>query len=129
MNLRSTLLSLFMFPVCVFAGVTGNYTVEGHDPANVEYTGTLAITKSGSVYTANWSFSDGHTEFGTGVRNNDSIAFVFSEAKPGAVSGVQLYAIRGDVLEGPWVDQGATEKGFERATKVHDHSHHSHHSH
>lgn len=119
MNLRTFLASIFiLFPVFMFAHVTGTYHVSGFDPVtNQNYTGTLVITKAGAIYTANWTYSGGNTDTGTGVREDDSIAFVFNEE--GTTNyGVQLYEIHCDTLKGPWVRYQAETKGFESAVKV-----------
>lgn len=119
MNLRHFfLISFFVFPVYMFAHLTGTYKVNGFDPAtNQDYTGTLVITKNDSVYTALWTFPGPSNDIGTGVREDDFLSIAFNEDN-GISFGTQLYEIDGDTLHGPWVRLGATEKGFEKAKKI-----------
>lgn len=114
---RFLFINFLLFPIYMFAHIPGTYQVSGFDPAtNQNYTGVLVITKEDSIYTANWTFTN-TTDTGTGVRNHDSLAFVFNENNSSSF-GVQLYEIEDDTLRGPWVRFGATEKGFEKATKL-----------
>jgi hypothetical protein len=125
MNLRGTILSLLMFPLSAFAGITGNYIAEGIESPNIEYTSALTITRSGSIYKAHWLYPDGTEEVGTGVRKDNSLAFIYSGVQSN-YNGVILYEIKGHTLEGPWTRQDGSKTGFEKATKIHTHSHQSH---
>lgn len=119
MSLRSFLSGLvFMFPIYMFANIAGTYDVSGFDPAtNKKYTGIVVIEKVGQVYIANWVFSDGSNDIGTGVLNDDSLAFDFHEISAGD-NGVQLYEIDGHTLSGPWARFGTTQTGFEKLKKL-----------
>lgn len=109
----------------MFASLTGTYEVSGFDPlGNVNYTGTVVITKADDVYTAFWSFSDGLTNVGTGVQKDDSLSFVFSDGSSAVENtGVQLYEIGRRSLKGPFVRFGATSSGYEKIKKIHHHHH------
>lgn len=122
MNLRSIFVSVFfLFPIYMFANITGTYEVVGFDPLTGDYTGTLVITKQDDIYTSFWDFSGGSTAVGTGVREGDDISFVFDE-DGGASFGVQLYEINCHTLFGPWVRFEAVESGFETSTKISNHT-------
>lgn len=124
MKLCTIIAAVLLSPVCMFASITGSYEVVGVSPESLfEYNANLEIERNDSVYTAVWTFPDGSSDIGTGVRQDDGIAFVFNENNSSSF-GVQLYEIRGDVLSGPWVRFGATESGYETAEKVSHHHHH-----
>lgn len=114
---------------CTFlmGGVTGVYHTHGENSDQNRYTGTLTITKSGEVYTAEWNLSDGFSR-GTGVRQGDSLAFNFvGENEAGEpIVGVQLYKISKGELEGPWSINGEGTVGYERDVKIIKEHHHSH---
>ncbi len=121
MKVRSSLFALlFVLPTCIFAGIVGTYTIKGFDPDPApggHYTGTIAISQNGGVYTAQWLFESGETAFGTAVRKDDTLSFVFNEDF-GVDYGTQQYKIEGDTLHGPWVRFGENRKGYERLTKI-----------
>lgn len=119
MNLRALILSVFfVFPVCVFAHITGTYHVSGFDPlTGREYSGVAVLTENDSVYTMNWTFTSGNTDVGTGLRDHDHISFVFEELNSNRF-GVQTYEIHDHhTLKGPWIRLGATENGIETLKK------------
>lgn len=114
---------LFILPIAMFADIVGTYTVSGYDPqTNLPYTGTVVITKSGHIYTGQWSFVGGGGDTGTGIRKNDCLSFVFSENvglnNGNGIIGVQQYKIKDDTLSGQWVRFGATLRGTETIEKV-----------
>ncbi len=126
MNLKSLLASLLLFPICLFAGISGNYTVSGFDPTlNANYTGTAVITSApatvgtGTVYTIVWTYTDFPTIIGTGVRKGCYLSFVYTEEVTGITPfGTQLYKIDGNKLKGPWILFGDTRIGLETLKKV-----------
>lgn len=119
MKLCTIIAAVVLAPVYMFAGIAGTYEVVGEGPDSlIEYNATLVIEKNDSVYTAVWTYPNGTSDIGTGVRKDDSIAFVFNENNSSSF-GVQLYEIHGHVLTGPWVRYGATESGHETAERVH----------
>ncbi len=118
MNIYISFLSAFLlFPICMFAGISGTYKVKGKGPDNVEYTGTVVIQKQGPVYTATWTFPDDEPETATGVKRGDYIGFVFREGNTDSY-GEQLYKIDGKILKGPWARYGTDGKGYEKIKKV-----------
>lgn len=125
--MKKVLLALFLLPMMIFAGISGTYDVTGFNfDSSFSYTAVLTIEKQGDIYTADWLFSDNSTSHGTGIRQEDSIAFIFNE---GDLNGVQLYAIDGCSLKGPWVFYDEEPKGYEVAKKVDCHCDHCHHHH
>lgn len=120
MNLRSIFLSIFfLLPLHMFASLTGTYTAIGVGPSGQEYTAEVVIVKNDSIYTIYWVFEDLSIDVGTGVRQGDSIAFVFQE-NFSTPYGVQLYHIECHTLLGPWARFGATKEGFELIEKISD---------
>ncbi len=113
----------FSLPLYIFADISGTYQAKGFDPATQsEYTAVLQIVKVGDdVFNFQWTYTSGGSGIipGTGVKQGKRLSVVFDQ--PGTHNlGTQLYKIKHDVLEGPWVRLGATEKGFERARKITD---------
>lgn len=120
MSLRTSLLAiLFALPMFAFAcaEIPGTYKVVGVDPVSGPYTATLVIQKEGSVFTAHWKFSETSSDEATGVRRGDCLSFVFNENGSSSF-GTQLYKIKDETLQGPWVRFGATSKGVETAFRV-----------
>ena len=113
---------LLSIPLYLLAHIEGTYEIKGTTPANIEYTGLLFIEKVGdAVFRAHWTFTSGisGTDEGTGVKKGNRISFVFLESEDISQGiGTQLYKINGDKLKGPWVLQGGTVSGFERAKKI-----------
>lgn len=114
-----SLLSFCLLPLSLFAYLSGTYEVDGILAGTDQpYSGTVVIERQDDhIYTARWVFTDNSVDLGTGVRDGDALSFVFFEESTSDY-GVQLYKIEGDVLKGPWVRYGATEKGFEKLKKI-----------
>ena len=120
MKLRTIFAAVLFIPVYMFASIAGTYEVAGVDPLSFsKYNATLVIEKNDSGYSAHWAFPDGSFDNGTGVRHDNSIAFVFNENNSSSF-GVQLYEIHGDLLKGPWVRYQAAQSGYEIAQKMHN---------
>ncbi len=120
-NYSIVLYFLVLFPLFIFSDITGTYEVTGfHKPTKSRYSGTAVITKTDSIYTVNWVFSDGSTDTGTGVRTHDSLSVVFLDSESNY--GTQLYEIKHHILKGPWVLFGGSDEGVETLKKVHSSS-------
>ena len=122
--LKLAVWSLFLPLSSLLADITGTYHVHGGNSTdNTSYTGVLVIEKTGQVFTASWTLSDGSST-GTGVRKGNHLAIEFegvnSVNQP--LIGVQLYEIDGNTLEGPWAISGEISRGFEVAKKTKDSS-------
>jgi hypothetical protein len=119
MKLRAMFSIFFILsPLFMFAHITGTYQVFGFDFATQQpYTGTVVIQKQNATYTAIWTFDEGGTDVGTGVKHDDSIAFVFNE-NGSANYGVQLYEIDRHSLKGPWTRFGTDTIGIERIVRL-----------
>jgi hypothetical protein len=93
-----------------------SFTLEGTNPDGSTYTGGMALTKSGDLYTV--AQSSGDTAWtGTGISNGELFAVSYGE---GEGCGVALYTIDSDgVLSGPWGVLGQNDNlaGFEAAAK------------
>lgn len=114
------LTSLFLYPLCLLAHVAGAYSISGFDPTtNQEYTGTLKIDKKGELFTGLWTFNDGTSNTGTGVRKGSSISFVFFDQATNHY-GVQNFEIHDHEkkLKGPWTLFETDVKGFEKAESI-----------
>lgn len=123
MKLCSLIVFSLAIPLSILADIAGTYEVEGTDPATGPYTGIATIQRIGiGIYTAKWTFSDGSTDVGTGVKQVHNVSFVFKESS--GDFGTQLYEILNN-LEGKWIRFGATKNGGEKLRKIKEH-HHSH---
>lgn len=122
MKVTNVLLPLFfLLPIMMFGGITGRYKESGYSPTFGHYTGTAVIKKVGLSYTATWTYSDGSIDVGTGVRQGNYLSFVYSSidlATP-LLSATQIYKIKGDILEGYWIYQNSTQRGFDKLKKIH----------
>lgn len=118
-----------LFAVCLtggalYAAVEGTYSVTGNDPyGKNSYTGTVVITKDkNEVYQAKWTFEEAgktYHDIGTGIKRNKEISFIFKNA-PGQqeeYEGVQVYRIKSDILEGPFVVLNENLVGNEKLVK------------
>lgn len=121
MRFLSSCIFLLIFPLYVCAHLVGTFEVKGFDPTiGQSYSGTVVISKSNGIYSADWHFDDGSSATGTGVKQEDALAFVFLESN--GSTGVQLYEIKKHGLKGPWVLYGGTVRGFEQLTPAHSSS-------
>lgn len=130
MCVRHFLLCFFIVPFFMFAhsqgdhhhkkSIVGTYDVAGFDPTVPEfYTGTAVISEEDGVYTIVWTYPHLNPYIGTGVRQNNEIAFVYNQVNTDFY-GTQLYKIFDDTLKGPWIIFQDTLKGYERITKICD---------
>lgn len=103
--------------------VEGAYNVSGFDPnTNTSYTGTVTITKGeNEIYDAEWNLSlDPPKYLGKGLKSDNQISFLYqTDGKPfGAdTTGLQVYKIKGDTLEGNFIVYGESLVGNETLTK------------
>ena len=89
-------------------GVEGTYVGSGSDPQKKEtYTVTATITKDrNGVYQAKWDEEQKGKKahyIGTGLQQEGSLSFIFQNRDDPADSGLQIYKIKGDTLEGRFV--------------------------
>jgi hypothetical protein len=119
------LLALFAF-VCSSSllAIEGKYSVTGYDPYNkMSYSGTAVITKDkNNVYQINWTYNEGgeiYRDKGTGIKMNDIVSFIFknAEGEKSSDEGVQVYKVKNDILEGPYVLLGQNLVGTEKLKK------------
>jgi len=103
----------------LLAVIDGTYSVSGYDPgATTPYTGTAEIMKAQDAYNIKWDLLSNGKKFlnlGTGVQMGNTVSFVFKSGpdEKETYEGVQLYKIKGDTLEGPFVLYGETTLGQE----------------
>ena len=102
--------------------IEGSYDVTGFDPYEKKsYTGTVEITKGANdVYQAQWTLNLVPKSYkGTGLKNKDEVSFIYQASLPrerGEV-GLQVYAIKGNKLEGRFVYADGSLIGNETLTK------------
>ncbi len=110
----------------LYGDIDGKYSVSGSDPYNKGrlYTGSVTISKDqNGVYQASWVLLESGKEFrdiGTGIKTGDQVSFAFKNT-PGQADeyqGLQIYTIKGDTLEGPFVFIGKNLVGAEKLIKV-----------
>jgi hypothetical protein len=90
----------------------GEYDISGTNTAGQDYSGSLAVKKSGAGYTFAWSA--GASFNGFGIRQGDTVAAGIGGSKCGFVS----YEIRpGGTLEGKWGGYGSKSVGTETAKR------------
>lgn len=118
MKLHTVFLTIFfLFPLYMFGSITGTYESIRIGPMNEIDTGVAYITKRDSIYSIIWTCKDGGSAVGTGVRNGDSISFVYKE-DDSEFFGVQQYKIGKHTLTGPWVLFETTDAGFDFLKKI-----------
>lgn len=109
----------------LLASIEGTYLVTGFESRSDTkpwYQGTAEISKAGEVYHIVWSFvleGKEYSDLGTGLKVGEQLSFSFmsSPAQEESYSGLQVYKIKGDTLEGPFVLLGDKKVGFERMKK------------
>jgi hypothetical protein len=92
------------------------YSVRGFNPyTNTKYTGKAIITRQGEIFSVQWTFDDGTTEIGTGLRSGNKLSISYATADPTLPNpGLQVYEIIGiNKLKGPWVPIGGNLVGEE----------------
>ena len=120
--MRTLLLTaLCIFSASIFAeSLDGTYGITGFDPiTGRSYTGKAKITGQGDIYriTANIP-TEKKVHFGTGIRQGDTISFVFMDQRNQEAPGVLIYSIDGDTLSGKWIQLGRNRKGSETLKKM-----------
>ena len=113
--------TLLLAALCIFSAqltaesLAGTYGITGFDPTTQEsYHGKAKITGEGDVYQITWSYpTEKKVYIGTGIRQGNSISFVFVDQRAPNAPGVQVYTIQDDTLAGKWVQLGRNKKGSE----------------
>lgn len=100
--------------------LTGTYGITGFDPNTGDsYQGSAKITGEGDVYQMTWTVpAKKKVYIGTGIRQGDTISFVYLDQRAPESPGVQVYKIEDDTLSGKWVGLGRTKKGSETLKKM-----------
>lgn len=107
--------------LCIFSApllgesLAGEYGISGYDPyTGKTYQGKAHLREKGNVYHVTWhTIPEGTVYVGTGIRQGNSISFVFSNRSKPEDIGVQLYTVQDDTLSGKWVLLGRDRKGSE----------------
>jgi hypothetical protein len=113
--------------LCLFASASlyaldGVYEGTGKDPyekASYKVTATITKDKNG-VYQATWKESENNadsTYSGTGLKQGDTLSFIYQNSADPTDQGVQVYKIKGDKLDGQFVPIGKNLVGFEKLTR------------
>jgi len=100
--------------------LTGTYGITGYDPSTGEsYRGKAKITGEEDVYQITWSLPiEKKVYIGTGIRQGDTVSFVFLDQRAPESPGVLVYKIDDDTLSGKWVLLGRTRKGSETLKRL-----------
>lgn len=88
-----------------FAQVAGTYAVEGSDPQQHKYKGSVTVTPEGENFRVVWKIGD-ETYRGTGLAAGEAFAVSYSWGKG---TGVGLYVKQGNNWVGIWT--GSDQKG------------------
>lgn len=104
---------LALLPLPLSASLAGSYSVQGNDPLHSPYSGEATITQDGNVFTAWWYYSDGTSDMGTGVLNQNQIAFIYQGNEHPKDSGVISYRVVNNQLVGVWVPLNESTAGAE----------------
>lgn len=125
------LMLMFLLPMiglqaCETCGFLRNneqkvFSVSGFDPySNSEYTGVAEITNVGGVFSILWTFSDGSSEIGTGIKIEKKLSISYATDDPSLPNpGIQVYdLITNDKLKGQWVPIGGNLVGEETLTRI-----------
>ncbi len=103
-------------------GVEGTYSGSGTDPyegSTYSVTATLTQDKNG-VYQATWDELEKGKKAhytGTGLRQNNSICFIFQNTADPSDQGLQVYTIKGNTLEGRFVSIHKNLVGEEKLSR------------
>lgn len=90
----------------------GQYDISGTNTRGGDYTGTLAVQKSGTGYAFTWN--SGSALRGFGIRQGDKVSVGIG----GGQCGFVAYTVSSDgTLEGKWGSASSTSVGTETATK------------
>jgi len=110
----------------LFAVIEGNYEIiTGYEDESRKqwYTGTAEISKHGDIYHMSWDYVMNGIEYqdiGMGLRDQNVISFVF-KSMPGQADhyeGLQMYNIKGDILEGSYIMFDSKDIGFEKIKRT-----------
>ena len=93
-------------------GLDGTYTIKSStNPGGAHgYTGTVAIAKSGDVYTLDWTIPNSAPYKGVALLNGSNLAVGWGM---GGNFGVVVYEIAGKKLSGKWATGGSSSVGTE----------------
>lgn len=108
--LRLTTLALvFQLSITHAAGIEGDYSVKGQDPAGKTYSGKLTIKADGPVFRL--TYKDGNTLRGMGIQRGDNLFAAWGPSNKCTVSALEIKADGN--LEGPWGDLSNSKLGTE----------------
>jgi hypothetical protein len=109
------IVALLLLPALAAAGIEGVYDCSGAGPDGGQYKGTVSIVKNGAAYNVTWNLG-AEVYIGVGLLEGDHLAVGYSEARRGS-SGVVVYKVKGETLDGLWAMQGAEKTGTETLTR------------
>jgi hypothetical protein len=96
-------------------GLNGTYKiVSAKSPDGKTYSGTVAITPTGSTYSVKWTLPS-ESYSGVAIKEGDLLVVGWGEAGKGA--GAVSYQVRGNILAGSWASPGGTQLGTETLAK------------
>ncbi len=110
---------LGLFATAALYGVEGTYAGSGTDPLTKEaYMVTATFTQDDNgIYQATWDEAqkgkDTHYT-GTGLQQGDFMSFVYQNEDDASDTGLQIYKIKGNALEGRFVMIGENAVGNEK---------------
>lgn len=98
-------------------GIAGTYIVNGVDPSESEYSGTVTITPDGNRYAVQWLVT-GAIQVGTGTLSGDRFVVEWRATQPGRdgefATGTAEYVVADDgSLRGERFIDGVAERGTE----------------
>jgi hypothetical protein len=100
----------------------GTYKCKGHDPyINKDYSGTITVTHSNSVYQLEMNYDTGDNAIGTGGQYDPTLmSVVFQDKNNLKHVGLEQYTFSDDKkkIQGYWVYLGADKLGSEVCEKV-----------
>lgn len=104
-------------------GIEGTYTGSGVDPYGKDtYKVTATFTKDkNGVYQAVWEEVHNKEKAsyrGTGLKQGKFFSFVFQNIEDDSDTGLQIYKIKGDTIEGRFVAMGNNLIGEEKLSRV-----------
>jgi hypothetical protein len=104
-------------------GLEGKFGGAGNDPyEKATYTVEATFTKDqNGVIQATWKeVEKGKTSLytGTGLEQKECISFIYQNTKDPTDKGLQVYQMKGDSLEGPFVALSNNLVGTEKMTRV-----------
>lgn len=96
-------------------GLEGIYDCEGTNSGGGSYQGTVVIIQNGDCYQVTWHIGS-QIYLGVGLMQGDRLSVGYRDLS-GSSTGVVVYKVEGEKLQGVWAMPGDTKTGTETLTR------------